>query len=147
MVGLNLASEYHDNELEEHAVFLSGNLPLVTVLQEALARDKVKREKEENGRRISKDAALREVKTVIQIIHHYRDEYVGNDICPSDRVAILRKKASQEGYIVENAVIDHKNQSKVSQKVSQRCVVCLLYALKIKKVSLLYILKISSDGA
>ena len=89
LVGLNLASEYHDNELEEHAVFLSGNLPLVTVLQEALARDKVKREKEENGRRISKDAALREVKTVIQIIHHYRDEYVGNDICPSDRVAIF----------------------------------------------------------
>lgn len=89
LVGLNLASEYHDNELEEHAVFLSGNLPLVTVLQEALARDKVKREKEENGRRISKDAALREVKTVIQIIHHYRDEYVGNETCPSDRVAIF----------------------------------------------------------
>lgn len=89
LVGLNLASEYHDNELEEHAVFLSGNLPLVTVLQEALARDKVKREREENGHRISKDTALREVKTVIQIIHHYRDEYVGNNICPSDRVAIF----------------------------------------------------------
>ena len=89
LVGLNLASEYHDNELEEHAVFLSGNLPLVTVLQEALARDKVKRELEENHRRISKDAALREVKTVIQIIHHYRDEYVGNNTCPSDRVAIF----------------------------------------------------------
>lgn len=89
LVGLNLASEYHDNELEEHAVFLSGNLPLVTVLQEALARDKVKRELEENNQRISKDAALREVKTVIQIIHHYRDEYVGNNTCPSDRVAIF----------------------------------------------------------
>lgn len=89
LVGLNLASDYHDNELEEHAVFLSGNLPLVTVLQEALARDKVKRELEENHKRISKDAALREVKTVIQIIHHYRDEYVGNNTCPSDRVAIF----------------------------------------------------------
>ena len=89
LVGLNLASEYHDNEMEEHAVFLSGNLPLVTVLQEALARDKVKRELEENQRRISKDAALREVKTVIQITHHYRDEYVGNTTCPSDRVAIF----------------------------------------------------------
>ena len=89
LVGLNLASEYHDNKMEEHAVFLSGNLPLVTVLQEALSRDKVKRELEENQRRISKDAALREVKTVIQIIHHYRDEYVGNDVCPSDRVAIF----------------------------------------------------------
>ena len=52
-------------------------------------KNKVKREKEENVRRISKDAALREVKTVIQIIHHYRDEYVGNTTCPSDRVAIF----------------------------------------------------------
>lgn len=89
LVGLNLASEYHDNELEEHAVFLSGNLPLVTVLQEALVRDRIRREREENDRRISKDTALREVKTVIQIIHHYRDEYIGNNTCPSDRVAIF----------------------------------------------------------
>lgn len=89
LVGLNLASEYHDNELEEHAVFLSGNLPLVTVLQEALARDRVRREREEKNHKISKDTALREVKTVIQIIHHYRDEYIGNNTCPSDRVAIF----------------------------------------------------------
>ncbi|MDO5544404.1 MAG: DUF2075 domain-containing protein [Eubacteriales bacterium] len=89
LVGLNLASEFHNSDLEEHAVFLSGNLPLVTVLQEALARDKVKREAEENHRHISKDYALREVKSFIQIIHHYRDEYVGNNICPSDRVAIF----------------------------------------------------------
>lgn len=89
LVGLNLASEFHNNELEEHAVFLSGNFPLVTVLQEALARDKVKRELEENHRRISKDYALREVKSFIQIIHHYRDEYVGNNRCPADRVAIF----------------------------------------------------------
>ena len=40
LVGLNLASEFHNNAMEEHAIFLSGNLPLVTVLQEALARDK-----------------------------------------------------------------------------------------------------------
>ena len=89
LVGLNLASEFHNSDQEEHAVFLSGNLPLVTVLQEALARDKVKRETEENHRHISKDSALREVKSFIQIIHHYRDEYVGNNICPSDRVAIF----------------------------------------------------------
>lgn len=89
LVGLNLASEFHNNELEEHAVFLSGNLPLVTVLQEALARDKVKRELEVNNKHISKDFALREVKSFIQIIHHYRDEYVGNNYCPIDRVAIF----------------------------------------------------------
>ena len=29
LVGLNLASEFHNNAMEEHAIFLSGNLPLV----------------------------------------------------------------------------------------------------------------------
>ena len=89
LVGLNLANEFHNSDLEEHAVFLSGNLPLVTVLQEALARDKQQREQEENQRKISKEDALREVKSFIQIIHHYRDEYVGNNRCPTDRVAIF----------------------------------------------------------
>lgn len=88
LVGLNLASEFHNNAMEEHAIFLSGNLPLVTVLQEALARDKVQREKE-LGRRITKNTALREVKSFIQIIHHYRDEYVGNSRIPTERVAIF----------------------------------------------------------
>lgn len=88
LVGLNLASEMHNNEDETHAVFLSGNLPLVTVLQEALARDKIEREKL-NGNRISKADALREVKSFIQIIHSYRDEYVGNDRRPTERITIF----------------------------------------------------------
>lgn len=88
LVGLNLASEFHNSALEEHAIFLSGNLPLVTVLQEALARDKVARE-HEAGRRMLKNTALREVKSFIQIIHHYRDEYVGNGQAPTERVAIF----------------------------------------------------------
>ena len=88
LVGLNLASEFHNNAMEEHAIFLSGNLPLVTVLQEALARDKVQREKDQ-GRRMAKDTALREVRSFIQIIHHYRDEYVGNNQVPTERVAIF----------------------------------------------------------
>lgn len=88
LVGLNLASEFHNNEIGEHAVFLSGNLPLVTVLQEALTRDKVEREAEA-GNKISKADAKREVKSFIQIIHHYRDEYVGNDRQPTEHVAIF----------------------------------------------------------
>lgn len=88
LVGLNLASEMHNAENEEHAVLLSGNLPLVTVLQEALARDKVIRE-HGRGRKISKDTALREVVSFIQIIHKYRDEYVGNDRIPPDGVIIF----------------------------------------------------------
>ena len=88
LIGLNLASEFHNNAEGEHAVFLSGNLPLVTVLQEALARDKVQREAEA-GLKISKAEARREVKSFIQIIHHYRDEYVGNDRKPTEHVAIF----------------------------------------------------------
>lgn len=45
LVGLNLAIEKSDAAAGEHAVFLSGNFQLVTVLQEALARDKVAQEK------------------------------------------------------------------------------------------------------
>lgn len=88
LIGLNLASELHNNAEGEHAVFLSGNLPLVTVLQEALARDKVQREAEK-GIKISKAEARREVNSFIQIIHHYRDEYVGNDRKPTEHVTIF----------------------------------------------------------
>lgn len=88
LVGLDLASKMHNSEAEEHAVFLSGNLPLVTVLQEALARDKVTQE-HMLGHRMNKDTALREVTAFIQIIHKYRDEYVGNNRVPTDGVVIF----------------------------------------------------------
>ena len=88
LVGLKLATELYNSETEDDAVFLSGNQPLVTVLQEALSRDKVQQESE-NGNKISKDFAKKEVKKFIQIIHHYRDYYVGNDVCPYERIAIF----------------------------------------------------------
>ena len=88
LVGLKLATELYNSETEDDAVFLSGNQPLVTVLQEALSRDKVQQEAE-NGNKISKDFAKKEVKKFIQIIHHYRDYYVGNDVCPYERIAIF----------------------------------------------------------
>ena len=69
-------------------MFLSGNFPLVTVLQEALARDKVEHEKQ-SGRRLSKSDALRSTSAFIQIIHKYRDSFVGNDHVPPERVAIF----------------------------------------------------------
>lgn len=83
LAGINIANERHKFQENEHAVFLSGNGPLVEVLQEALARD----EKERNGG--SKQNALRKVKSFIQIIHHYRDAYVGNDDIPTEKVVIF----------------------------------------------------------
>lgn len=83
LAGINIANERHKFEENEHAVFLSGNFPLVDVLQEALARD----EKSRNN--TSKTEALRKVQSFIQIIHHYRDAYVGNDDIPTEKVAIF----------------------------------------------------------
>lgn len=88
LVGLNIAIQRSDAKQGEHAVFLSGNYPLVTVLQEALARDKVEREKQK-GLRIPKMDALRSTSTFIQIIHKYRDSFVDNDNIPPERVAIF----------------------------------------------------------
>ena len=88
LVGLNLAIQRSDAAVGEHAVFLSGNFPLVTVLQEALARDKVEQEKQA-GRRLAKNDALRSTSAFIQIIHKYRDSFVGNDHVPPERVAIF----------------------------------------------------------
>ena len=61
---------------------------MVTVLQEALARDKVEQEKQ-RGNRVSKTEALRSTSAFIQIIHKYRDSFVGNDNIPPERVAIF----------------------------------------------------------
>lgn len=88
LVGLNIAIQRSDAQQGEHAVFLSGNSPLVTVLQEALARDKVEQEKQ-RGNRVSKIDALRSTSAFIQIIHKYRDSFVGNDNIPPERVAIF----------------------------------------------------------
>lgn len=88
LVGLNIAIQRSDAQQGEHAVFLSGNFPLVTVLQEALARDKVEREKQRGGK-ISKSEALRSTSAFIQIIHKYRDSFVGNNNVPPERVAIF----------------------------------------------------------
>lgn len=88
LVGLNLAIEKSNAAQGEHAVFLSGNFPLVKVLQEALARDKVAQEKAA-GRRLTKSDALRSTSAFIQIIHKYRDSFVGNNNVPPERVAIF----------------------------------------------------------
>jgi Schlafen group 3, DNA/RNA helicase domain len=53
LAGLNIANSWHDPENGEHAVFLSGNGPLVEVLREALARDDVARAKAA-GERLTK---------------------------------------------------------------------------------------------
>ena len=83
LAGLNLANERHNFEEEEHAVFLSGNGPLVDVLQEALARDQAKN----SG--ITKTEALRKSKAFIQNIHFFRDEALDNQNPPIEKVVVF----------------------------------------------------------
>ena len=83
LAGLNIATLRAREHADEHAVFLSGNGPLVDVLREALARDKVARYN------TSKAEALREVKTFIQNIHHFRDEYFKDINPPYEKVVIF----------------------------------------------------------
>ena len=73
LVGLNIATTHIDASSDLYSVYLSGNGPLVEILREALARDKVRRVKE-RGDRIKKVEAMSEVKMFIQNVHHFRDD-------------------------------------------------------------------------
>lgn len=88
LIGLNVATEHLDKDKDMYSVFLSGNGPLVRILQEALARDKLAREKTA-GRSIKKQVARSEVKMFIQNVHHYRDECLRDSNPPIDHVAVF----------------------------------------------------------
>lgn len=88
LVGLKVATEHLDKAKGTTSVFLSGNKPLVDILQEALTRDRVLQEKLK-GNKLTKKQAKESVKAFIQIIHHYRDEYLRDPKAPYDHVAIF----------------------------------------------------------
>ncbi len=91
LVGLNVATRHRRNEDATHAVFLSGNGPLVAVLREALTRDEVARRKA-TGKFTRKGAVALEVKPFIQNVHHFRDDGVrtlDSREVPHDRVVIF----------------------------------------------------------
>ncbi|MEW6514214.1 MAG: DUF2075 domain-containing protein [Pseudomonadota bacterium] len=83
LAGLNIATSRAEQHSDEHAVFLSGNGPLVDVLREALARDKAEREG------MPRTRAYREVSTFVQNIHHFRDEAIDSTNPPVERVVIF----------------------------------------------------------
>ena len=83
LAGLNIANERHNFDADEHAVFLSGNGPLVDILQAALANDRSSR----MGITIAE--AKKETKSFIQIIHRFRDEALTTNNPPAEKVAIF----------------------------------------------------------
>lgn len=88
LVGLNLATRRRDVDEPTHAVFLSGNAPLVAVLREALTRDEVERRKKQ-GEKVRKGKVGESVKAFIQNIHHFRDDGLIDSGPPIEHVVIF----------------------------------------------------------
>ena len=105
LAGLNIANQRLKVAEDEHAVFLSGNGPLVQVLQEALARNSVIKNK------IKKETALKETRAFIQNIHHFRDEYLKNSQPPTEKVVVFDE--------AQRAWNQHQTSKFMSQKRGQ----------------------------
>ncbi|HEX8311733.1 MAG TPA: DUF2075 domain-containing protein [Chthoniobacteraceae bacterium] len=88
LVGLNIATRHRCREEPTHAVFLSGNGPLVAVLREALTRDEVARRKAQ-GDKVRKGKVGESVKAFIQNIHHFRDDALHDSAPPIEHVVIF----------------------------------------------------------
>ena len=88
LVGLNVATKKRDPKQPAHAVFLSGNGPLVAVLREALTRDEVGRLRNRSDK-TRKGEVAQKVKAFIQNVHHFRDDGLRGDEPPADHVVIF----------------------------------------------------------
>ena len=88
LVGLNVATKKRDQTQPTHAVFLSGNGPLVDVLREALTRDEVARLRKRLDK-TRKGVVAQKVKAFIQNVHHFRDAALRDIAAPSDHVVIF----------------------------------------------------------
>ena len=84
LVGLNIATR-REGLGDARAVYLSGNGPLVKVLQTALTRDAARRR--QRGERHGD--ARQAVKAFIQNVHHFRDEGVRAEAPPDEHAVIF----------------------------------------------------------
>jgi hypothetical protein len=94
LAGLNITTNRMRAAEDEHAVFLSGNGPLVEVLREALARDEHERTDIKIGE------ARRNAKTFIQNIHHFRDDNLRSNEAPIEKVVVFDE--AQRAWDLEN---------------------------------------------
>ncbi len=88
LAGLNLANSWHNNNSSEHAVFLSGNGPLVEVLRNALARNEAANAKE-NGLKQKKSVTMSKARAFIQNIQHFRDDSLESQHPPVEQVVVF----------------------------------------------------------
>lgn len=129
LVGLDVAvkQSYQADgtfNVDDGAVYLSGNGPLVAVLTEALARDNYAKSKEKGENKKLSDSR-REVSKFIQIIHRYRDNMLakikdpiinGNlEIDPDKAV-----KLQQSGYgeVEHVAIFDEAQRAWTHERIA-----------------------------
>ncbi|MBI5817949.1 MAG: DUF2075 domain-containing protein [Verrucomicrobia bacterium] len=88
LVGLNIATRRREEGTPTHAVYLSGNGPLVAVLREALTRDEVAR-RQKQGEKVRKGKVRISVEAFIQNVHHFRDDALIDAGPPVEHVVIF----------------------------------------------------------
>ena len=122
LVGLEVAIKqtYQGNQepvKDEGAVYLSGNGPLVAVLNEALAQDNYKKCREKGEPKKLTDSR-REVSKSIQMIHRYRDNMlakiknpVENGILEIDPHRAVRMEQAGFGEVEHVAIFDEAQRS------------------------------------
>ncbi|HLP17465.1 MAG TPA: DUF2075 domain-containing protein [Bacteroidota bacterium] len=125
LVGLNIATQHINKANDLYSVFLSGNGPLVAILREALARDKVRSEME-HGRKKRKGEAMSEVKMFIQNVHNFRDSCLVDLSPPIEHVALFDE--AQRAWDLQqtrNFMIRKKNKPNFSQSEPEFLISCL----------------------
>ena len=101
LVGLNAATN-HPQDDDSHAVFLSGNGPLVEVLQEALTRDEYYR-RHAAGERVRKGETRQKVKSFVQNVHHFRDEGLRDENRPPSEHVVIFDEAQRAWNLQQTA--------------------------------------------
>jgi hypothetical protein len=126
LVGLNIATKHIDKNTDLYSVFLSGNGPLVAILREALARDKVRHERE-CGRKIKKGEARSTVKAFIQNVHHFRDDCLIDSAHPPVEHVALFDEAQRAWNLEQTSafMLRKKKRANFNQSEPEFLVSCL----------------------
>jgi Schlafen group 3, DNA/RNA helicase domain len=126
LVGLNIATTHIDKESDLYSVFLSGNGPLVAILREALARDKLRRWKA-RGERLKKGEAMSEVKMFIQNVHHFRDDCLVDPKSPPIEHVALFDEAQRAWNVKQtsNFMLRKKKKANFNQSEPEFLISCL----------------------
>jgi hypothetical protein len=118
LVGLNVATRHFDKDNDLYSVFLSGNGPLVLILREALARDKIQREKK-LGNKMKKGEALSDVKMFIQNVHNFRDECLIDFNKPPIEHVALFDEAQRAWNLQQTANFMSRRKNRPNFKLSE----------------------------